>query len=201
MAKVLKGFGPPPGGRVIEREVYDAAARASEILACAEAEAARIVADARERAELVRAEAARAGREEGLGRASEALARAAATRQRAVAGAERELSRLAIDVAEKVLGRELREPGAVADLAAAALARARGQGIVTLRVNPADAPQVALEVERLTQAAGGAAVVVEAAPSVTAGSAVVATEHGTVDARVETQLAAILRAFEDADSA
>jgi type III secretion protein L len=198
MSRIVKGGAP--GGRRIEAAAYDTAERARESLAEAEAEAARIRAGAEAERETLRARAAEAGRAEGLARAAAALASVAAARDRRLAGAEREIAALAIDVARKVLGRELAlDPGAVADLAAQAIAAARDRREVVLRVNPADA-------EVIRAAEGRLAAVLTRAPglqvredaAVERGGAIVETEAGRVDARVETQLAALARALEEA---
>ncbi|WP_242346724.1 FliH/SctL family protein [Anaeromyxobacter terrae] len=198
MAKILKGQ-PPAGAGRIEAAAYEARERARALLAAAEEEARRIRAEAESERERLRAEAAEEGRREGLARAAASLAAAAAARDRRLALAEREVSAAAVDVARTIIGRELsQDPGAVADLAARALAAARDRREVTLRVNPADA-------EAIRTAAGRLAAVLARAPGLTVredaalarGDAVVETEAGRVDARVETQLAALARALDE----
>jgi flagellar biosynthesis/type III secretory pathway protein FliH len=200
LAKILKG-GPPSGGARIEAQAFDARARAEALVAAAEEEARRI----REAAEAdrlrLRAEAEEEGRREGLARAAAALATAAAARDRRLALAEREVAAVAVDVARTIIGRELaQDPGAVAELAARALLAARDRREVVLRVNPADA-------EAIREAAGRLAAVLSRAPGLAVredpglarGDAIVETEAGRVDARVETQLAALARALDGED--
>jgi flagellar biosynthesis/type III secretory pathway protein FliH len=195
MARVVRGS--PPGGRRIEGVVFDAAARARALVAEAEEDARRIRSEAEAERERIRREAEEAGRCEGFARAAAALAAVAAERERRLAALTGELATLALEVARKVLGRELsREPRAVLDLASHALAEARDRREVTLRVNPADAPTLRANHERL-------AALLERAPGlgvredvgVEPGGVIVETDAGRVDARVETQLGILERAL------
>lgn len=197
MSRILKG--DPAAPRRIEGAVFDAAARAREIVAEAEAEAGRIRAEALAEREALRAGAVEAGRQEGIGQAAAALAGIAAERDRRLAGLSREVAGLALEVARRVLGRELAgDPAAVVDLAAQALAAARERREVILRVSPADAPALRASAGRLgalLQRAPG--LELREDPSLAPGGVVVETEGGTIDARVEAQLAALARALED----
>ena len=198
MARIVKGGSA--GTRRIEAAEFDAAERARAIVAEAEARARELLEGAQEERERIRADAAEQGRAEGLARAGAALVAAAAARDRRLAGAEREVVALALDVARKVLGRELaQDPGAVADLAAQALAVARDRREVTLRVNPEDADAIRAAAGRLgALLARAPGLDVREDPAVERGGAVVETEAGRVDARVEAQLAALARAIEEA---
>jgi flagellar biosynthesis/type III secretory pathway protein FliH len=197
MSRIVKGGAP--GGRRIEAAAFDAAERARATLGEAEAEAARIRAAAEADREAVAARAVEAGRAEGLARAAATLAEAGASRDRLLAAAEREIAALAIDVARKVLGRELaQDPAAVTDLAAQAIAAARDRRQVVLRVNPADAHAIRAAEGRLAALLTRAtALDVREDASVERGGAIVETEAGRVDARVETQLGALARALEE----
>lgn len=197
MSRVVKGA--PAAGRRIEGAVFDAAAEARALRAEAVAEAARIRADALAERDRVRAEAAEAGRQEGLGRAAAALATAAAARARLLTGLEGEVAALALEVAGRLVGRALAlEPGLVVELAAAALAEARERREVALRVSPADAPAVRAAEGRLAALLARApGLAVREDPALGPGQVVVETEAGTLDARVEAQLAELARAIED----
>jgi type III secretion protein L len=195
-SRILKGVARLPGRR-IEAAVWDADLRVREMVAEAEADARRIVAAAEEgRARLV-AEATEAGRTEGLARAAAMLAEAALARDRILREAERDVVALALAVARKVLGRELATaPETVADLAAAALGEARDRREVVLRVSPTDAPEIRARGARLA-ALTRAPLEIREDPSLERGAAVVDTEAGRIDARVEAQLEAIARALEE----
>ncbi len=197
-SRILKGAAPLPGRR-IEAAVWDADRRVREMIAAAEADARRIVSDAEAARGRVLAEATEAGRWEGQARAAAVLARAALGRDRILEQAEREVIALALAVARKALGRELRAGGdAVVDLAATALAEARARREVVLRVSPADAASIRAAEGKLAAALSRAPLEVREDPSVEPGGAVVDTEAGRIDARVETQIEAIARAIEEA---
>ncbi len=197
-SRILKGVAPLAGRR-IEAAVWDADRRVREALAEAEAEARRIVAEAEAERGRVVADATEAGRWEGQARAAAVLARAGLERDRILAEAEREVVAVALAVARKVLGRELRAGGeAVVDLAATALAEARTRREVVLRVSPADATSIRASEGRLAALLAQAPLQVREDASLAPGDAVVDTEAGRIDARVETQLAALARAIEEA---
>ena len=175
--------------------VYDADLRVREMVAAADERACRLVADAESARERIAGEARAEGLRDGEARAAATLAAAGAARDRLLAAAERELADLAIAVARKVLGRELAQPGAVRSIAAAALAQARGRREVVLRVSPADAPALRDAAAPLGAILERAALSVREDPALAPGDVVVETEAGHVDARVETQLAALARAL------
>jgi type III secretion protein L len=197
-SRILKATAPLPPRR-IPAAVHETDLRVREMIAAGEAEALRIRSDAEAERERALADAREEGFREGLARAAATLASAAAERDRRLAGLGREVSALALDIARAVLGREVAErAGIAAELAARALAEARERREVTLLVNPADAPAV--------RAAGGAlAAILVRAPlavredaAVPPGGAIVETEAGRIDARIETQLAHLARALEEA---
>ncbi len=175
--------------------VYDADLRVREMVAAADERVCRLVADAEAARERIAGEARAEGLRDGEARAAATLAAAGAARDRLLAAAERELADLAIAVARKVLGRELAQPGAVRSIAAAALAQARGRREVVLRVSPADAAALRDAAAPLGAILERAALSVREDPALAPGDVVVETEAGHVDARVETQLAALARAL------
>jgi flagellar biosynthesis/type III secretory pathway protein FliH len=196
--RIIKAGAPLPARR-IEAAVWDTDRRVREMVATAEAHARRIVADAEAERGRVFAEAVEAGRAEGHARAAALLASAAAQRERTLAGLQREIVRLAIEVARKVLASELAErPEAVAELAATALAAARDRREATLRVNPADAAALRNAEGRLATLVGRAQFAIREDPAIERGGAVVDTEVGRLDAGIDTQLTALARALEEA---
>ena len=157
----------------------------------AQGEARRLLDEARRDADALREAARRegfaAGRQEALARITEDAVRLGVDRARSAAAAEGELRRLAVRIAEKILARQLTlTPEAVTDVVRQALGAVRARR-VTVRVHPDDLP--------LTQEITGAAFVAD--PLIERGGCIVDTGHGTVDARLATQLAAIERALED----
>jgi flagellar biosynthesis/type III secretory pathway protein FliH len=196
MATVVRGT-PPTAGHRIEGAVHDASLRATEIVRAAEEQARALVSAAATERDRVRAEAAEEGRAQGLASAAGALASAEAERDRRLAALGAEVAAIAVDVARKVLGRELRaDPGAVVEIARAALEAARGRRGVTLRVHPRDAPAVRAGEARLRGPLSRCALLED--ERVEPGGAIVESEGGRVDARIETQLAALLEAMREA---
>ena len=111
MTRVIKAGGE----RVVPAPVVDARARAAAIVASAEAVR-----------EAARQDGFAAGRQDGLASATELLVRARAAAAAHAAGAETELRRLAVRIAEKILARELALASeAVVDVVRAALAACR----------------------------------------------------------------------------
>jgi flagellar biosynthesis/type III secretory pathway protein FliH len=152
----------------------------------ADGEARRLVAEAAARAASIRASAREEGHREGRAEAAALLAGAAGERDRLLAGAGPEVVALALDVARKVLGRELRTGREVVAAAAArALGAARERRVVSLRVSPAH-----LEVARGAVPPG---VAVEPDPDLAAGACVVLTEAGRIEAGLEAELDELAR--------
>ncbi len=188
-----------PGTRRIAAEVWEARQVARAVLEEARREAERIRSGAAAEAEGARRGAAEAGREEGLAlglaRAAAEVLRGAAERERLLEACEGELVGLAVEMAERILRREVRaEDGRAA--AARALAELRGAPRVTLRASPAD-----LEVLR---GAGGPPLVGEgcvrlvADPGLQPGEVIAEAGGGSVDGRFRAQLSELRRAVEEA---
>lgn len=173
MSRILKGE------RVVPGEVFDAQRDAPRIR------------------EEARREGFEVGRQEGLAAVTELLARARAAATRREEEAEPELRRLAVAIAEKILGRELAlSSEAVVDVVRTALRAARARREITIRVHPDDVSAVLAARERLArELARPADLAVIADGEVGRGGCVIDTEVGAIDARLEVQLAAIERAL------
>jgi type III secretion protein L len=196
--RILKNAAPLPA-RLVPAAVHDAHRRGRELVEAAEAEASRIVADAEAARARVRAESEEEGHRTGAARAAALLVAAAAERDRMLASVEREIVSLGIAIARKVLGDELAaRPGAVVDLAARALHEARERREVSLRVHPTDAQAVRNAGDALGALLLRARLSVREDPGIAMGSVVVETEAGRIDAGIETQLAHLARALEEA---
>lgn len=159
----------------------------------AQAEARRIVDEAKRDAEAIRAEARRdgfaEGRQEALAQISGDAVRVAVDRARGAVAAEADLRRLAVRIAERILGAELAmTPEKVVEIVRQAIGAARSRKPLTVRVHPDDAPLV-------EKALAEAPLAVVADANVDRGGCIVDTGRGTVDARLATQLAAIERAL------
>ena len=185
--------GPPPPARRIPAEVWEARQAVQALLTGAEEQARGIRADALGHADGVRAAAREAGFAEGLAGAAAAVVRAASERDRLLAGCTEELLGLAVEMAERILVREV-QPG-VDGVAAAtrALALVRGSPRVVLRGSPDDAE--ALSGGGAWPALAGSRVRLVVDSGLRAGEVVVEADGAGVDGRFRAQLAELRRAI------
>lgn len=190
---------PPPSARrgaVVKRAVVDARAEARRILAEAGREADALRERAEREARELREAAYEEGRETALSELNQILLEAHGRRDAALAGAERDVLRLAVKLAEKIIGREIeRDDATLADIVSAALRHARQQESLTVRVNPADLPRVQAHRERLDPSGRARFIDLVADPRVGHGGCIIEGESGTVDARLDTQLRVLERAL------
>ncbi|MBI2083116.1 MAG: hypothetical protein HYT76_06060 [Deltaproteobacteria bacterium] len=172
-------------------------------------EARNIIQRAREEAEIIRKRAERAlieaieekklekirgfeeGRQEGFSGLTERIVQAEVERERILAGQETELIQMVMEIAKKIVVREL-EKGAIIDIVRDALDKAVGDRVV-VRVHPADKKQ--LEKNLASLADSSRVLKIQEDSSIVSGGCLVETELGTVDARLETQWAAIRKAL------
>lgn len=182
--------------KIIKNQIVSAQREAARILEEAEEFAAEIRREAREEAENLRVEAHREGTESALTEFELKLIESREIRERVWRETEKDLLRLAVRLAEKIVGREIKKDGkTVVDIVSAALQNARQQEKLTVRVNPADLPTIEKEMERFST--GGRIQFVDfvADPRVSSGGCLIESEVGTIDARLETQLRVLERAL------
>ncbi len=209
MSKVIKGeggdlFDPTlfeVGSRgVVTREQLLASDQAREILERARREAARI----RQRAEQVLQEALREreeekargfdeGRQEGLAELTSRIAAFERQREATLEQEEKTLLAMVLEIAKKVIGRELKK-GAVADIVRQAIAQAVGEKLV-IRLHPEDKKRLEEKGEIGKGTEPNRIVTLQEDESITPGGCLVETEFGSVDARLETQWTAIRHAL------
>jgi flagellar biosynthesis/type III secretory pathway protein FliH len=193
VGRIVKGF-----GRVVPKATLDARAEAAALLATARAEAEQIRADA----DAVRAEAMdqglEAGRAAGLAEMAAWIAAARADEERRLETARPLALPLAIKMAERIIGRAVAvAPELMVDIVGEALAACRSRaGAVTVRVHSDDLPAVeARQGELAAKAPGASAIALVADDNVGRHGCVIETAQGRVDARLESQLAALERAL------
>ena len=184
------GNGAKPAGTVVSAAVFDARAEAQRILAEARAEADALRAQARD-------EGLAAARETARAETTQTLVRLHAETARARAAAADDVKRLAIRIAEKIVGRALTlDPDVIADICAQAVRGAAEQRQIVLRVHPDDLPALERARPRLrSEFLRAHDVTLRADPAVGRGGCIVDTEVGSIDARLETQLGALERAL------
>lgn len=194
--KSQAGAAAVSAGPVVKRAVVEARAEARRLIAEAEAEALRVREAAEGEARSLRERAYAEGREEALSELTELILEARERRDAALAEAERDLLRLAVKLAEKIIGREVeRDPATLADIVANALRHARQNETFTVRVSPADLPLVEAYRARLDPAGRARFLDIVADPRVGHGGCVIESESGTIDAQLDTQLRVLERAL------
>lgn len=148
--------------------------------------------------------ARRDGFAEGVAEAAALVSEARAQAQRALDAVTPAAIALARKMAEKIVGRAVElDPAALADIAAEALGSCRADdGAVRVRVHPDDLPAIEARRDRLAARVPATAVELISDPSVGRAGCVIDTPRGRIDARLDTQLAALERAArgEDADA-
>jgi type III secretion protein L len=197
-AKIIKSAATHKSGAgsITKRQIVEARVEAKRIMDQAEREAAAI----RQQAETIARESREAAYQEGSESAltewHTLLLEAREQRDQALAGVERDVLRLSVKIAEKILGRELkRDKEAVVDIVATALRQARRNEMITLRVNPADLPAIEQQRQRFEPVGRNQFLDVVPDPAVAAGGCVIESESGAIDAQLATQLRVLERAL------
>lgn len=163
-------------------------------IVAAKAEAERIRAQAREEGYAeghAQAQAeAQARLTPALAALEQAVAGVEALRDEIAAGIERDAIELALQLAEKIVAGALAvESERVVDVVRGALRRLSDRRHVTILVNPDDLETIRQATGRLAGELGGIEhCEVQAERRISAGGAMVRTEEGQIDARVQTQL-------------
>jgi flagellar assembly protein FliH len=120
-------------------------------------------------------------------------------RSQLFATSEREVIRLALEIARKIIKREVAiDEELILALVKVALDRVADQALITVRVNPKDHHAI----ERHHAAAPETGALSESIklvedPLIARGGCIIETESGTIDARIEEQLREIERGFFD----
>lgn len=186
--KAGQGVESWPRRRISAAEWMGAEAALS-LIASAEVEAEQV----RRSAVEVRAAAREEGRAEGrLEAAAELTARLAALAEaqaRWRARSEVEALDLAVEMARRIIGRELQsDAAAVRDGAVAALRAAGRRRALRLRLHPDGVASLREQAASLAEATAGAALELVADPALAPGDVVVETEAGLVDGRIDSRL-------------
>lgn len=187
-----------PGARRISAEVWDARRAARELLAEAAEEARGLREGAAGEVALSLARAVEEGRAEGLARAAAEVVRGAAERDRLLAGCAAEVVGLAVEMAGRILAREVRPGSDAVGAAGRAIAELRGKRPVAVRVSAADVEALrtgGVDGCGFPAAVGGVLVVVD--PDLAPGEVIVDADGTSVDGRFQSQLAALRRAVDE----
>jgi type III secretion protein L len=176
--------------KVVKAGAYDATIGAAQIVDAAHAQARKIREDAEQTCQAVINAARQEGYEHGLQQWNAAIAEVNAARDRYLAESEPELIRLAVKIAQKIIGEELRtNPDAIVSVARECLQGLRRERSLTLRVAAADADLMRHRIGLLREAIGPhRSIEVVADPAIGPGGCIVESEYGVIDARLETQI-------------
>jgi flagellar assembly protein FliH len=163
--------------------------QAEQIIAAAEARKAEIEHTVRAELELAanqRLEAELAQAMDGVrSELEQTLLQLANLAKEIVMRSERDLVKLALEIAKKVVHREVTvDRDVVMTLAHVALARLHGRAVATVHLHPEDFRYVSANRERLN---GGAAIELIEDRSVGMGGCIIETAMGDIDARIEQQ--------------
>lgn len=195
---------PIETGGVLNKKTLDAKDKAQSIINEALSEADRVRSEAKELYDRIAAEKEKAkkdgyelGRSEGLASATEQIVSLAHIREKFYSTAEPEMIKLVMNIAEKVIGKMVREhEGAIKSIVRQAVESSLGERI-TVRLNPEDYKIVTSdEFEFKDIFDRNKRIVFKEDDTINKGGCVVETEVGTIDARLETQLKAIKKALE-----
>lgn len=190
-----RGAVTPAGRKVVKNQIVAARGEAAKILEEAEEFAVAIRREAEAAAEELRAQAYREGTENALVEFERNLVESREIRERVWRETEKDLLRLSVRLAERIVGREIeKDEGAVVEIISSALQNARQQEKLTVRVNPKDLPSIERERERFNS---GRIRFIDfvADPRVETSGCLIESEVGTIDARLETQFRVLERAL------
>lgn len=186
----------PPTSRVIKNQVTSAQTQAEQIRREAEYFAAKIRHEAQTEADNLRNKAYFEGSEKALAEIETNLIESREIREKVWRETEKDLLRLAVRLAEKIIGREIeQDEKTIVDIVSNAVQNARQQEKLTIRLNPQDLPILEKEIERIS--AGSKIKYIDFAPDprVDSGGCLIESEVGTIDARLNTQLRVLERAL------
>jgi type III secretion protein L len=192
--KIIKAASPvalPLGsGRVVKKEVYSASREAEEIVERAREEAEAIRQEAAAEAARIKSAAQEEGYTAGLAQWNEIVAAALAARDEFLRESEREVVRLAVRIAEKIIGERLAAaPDTIVGIVREALKSVHRERSLVIRVHTQYVELVKQRVRELADSLGGSREIqVAGSPDVPPGGCLVESELGKIDARLETQL-------------
>jgi type III secretion protein L len=177
-------------GKIIKRDIFEASQEARSIVEAARQEAQEII----EKAERERATSVESGLQlgfaEGLKRWNQILAGAWQARENLKTEWEQSLLHLAVRVAEKIIGEQLRlHPDTIVPIVREALKSVGQERRLTLLIHPDHRETVQANLDRLQALVGSSRQIhLVANADIAPGGCVVESELGVIDAKLETQL-------------
>lgn len=136
------------------------------------------------------------GREEAMTEFQALILEAAELRDKALDESEKDLLKLSVKLAEKIVGKEIgADPKTIVEIVNTALQHARQKESLVIRVNPADVAAAQNNIEKFKSSSQSKFIDVAADPRVGPGGCLIESEVGTVDARLETQFRVLEKAL------
>lgn len=177
-------------GATIKKDVYDAHLQAQQMVDDARLEAQLLVNEAHQQRAGITEAAWQQGYEAGLTQWNEILVQARRAYDDLVSQSEPPLVRLAVKIAEKVIGEQLRmDPETMVAIVREALKSARRDRSLLVEVNPEHEALIRSRIASLCSSLGGDQEIrIVPNPSIPPGGCVVQSEIGIIDAKLETQL-------------
>ncbi len=188
--------------------------RAAKIIEHAQAEAKKLIEQAKIYGETAKAEAHQEGFKQGkedgykaglaeftalMEEAKNLFNQLINERRKILESIEPELAKLSISIAEKIIGEEIKtNPDVVISVVRQAMSKLKSREEVTIKVNPDDLDHVRANRDVFaTLVEGVKELEIIADPRVDRGGCLIETNLGNTDARIKTQLAAIELAFKN----
>lgn len=179
------------------RIMADTQAKAAQIIADAEAKASEITQQAQTEADAMKASAHDDGFKAGSDQAAAQYTQMISEHSQRMEAKENEVAnqirQLSLAIAKKIIGKELEfNPEAIVDMAKKHLQSIRQRREVYFRVSPSDLEHLREAKAALVDQLGRAKEIeIRSDDTLTPGSMIIETESGTIDARIETQMAVI----------
>ncbi len=180
---------PPQRQNLLNAEEFEAKQGAKQILDEAHAKAREIVAEGERQKEEIFARARAEAQADVVAKTSEEIARAKVQVGQILAESESEVVKLALKLAEKIIGRDLeRDPAVILEICATATESARQAKAMVLRVNPQDSKTLREKRPKLMELIGRSLeLAIRDDSDVEPGGCIIQTEFGTIDAQLKTQ--------------
>lgn len=177
-------------GKIVTRELYEATVKARDVMEEAQREAQEILASAEQERKSIFNVARQQGYQEGLSCWNQAILEAQLVREKLEKVWEEDLLRLAVRMAEKIIGEQLyTAPGTIVQIVREALKGIRRGHNLTLQVNPQHLEVLQQRLDSLQDSMGmSREIYLLGNPAIAPGGCIAESELGIVDAQLETQL-------------
>ncbi len=181
---------------VIKNQILLARRKSLAIIEQAEKYARKLKEDTEKESEEKLKEAFEKGTENALLEFEQNLLASREIRDRILRETEKDILKLSVRLAEKIIGKELaKDNRTIIKIVSTALQNARQKERITIRVNPLDMQIVQNESDLFKSNAQTKFIDFIADPRVEKGGCLIESEVGTVDARLETQFRVLERAL------